>query len=209
MNSPNCNINRPGGFLITDKAIEFCSLNKDSKIIDIGCGHGATVDHLISNYGFSAVGIDISEKRSGSSFFVNSAENIPFAESCFDAVIMECSFSLTENQDKVLAECLRVLKPKGYLIISDMYALGTPARLQSSLGLIDSKENIFSILFKNGFTINLFEDFSDQLRAMWGQMIFDKGATAFYCEIGASPEKMKLIKCGYFLLIATKKNVNL
>jgi hypothetical protein len=36
--------NRPGGFIITDQAISFCSFQPGTKSLDLGCGSGATVE---------------------------------------------------------------------------------------------------------------------------------------------------------------------
>lgn len=88
-----------------------------------------------------------------------------------------------------------------------MYARGEAAHLKDCLGRIDTKEAIVSLIEGNGFKIELFEDFSNHLQQMWGQMIFDKGAKAFYCDLDVSPETMKKIKCGYYLIIA-RKNKN-
>jgi len=51
-------INRPGGFEITEKAINFCKFPNNAKILDIGCGLGTTVDYLVQNHLFDAYGID-------------------------------------------------------------------------------------------------------------------------------------------------------
>jgi arsenite methyltransferase len=204
VNNVTCIVNRPGGFVITDRAISFCSFPSDAKILDLGCGFGATVDHLIKKYGLEAFGLEPNEEPSNPNILKASAEQIPFQNATFDGVLMECSFSVVENQETALKECHRVLKTDGRLIISDMYARGEAALLEGCLGRVDTKEDIVSRLESNGYAIDLFEDFSDHLKAMWGQMIFDKGAKSFYCELGVTPEVMKQINCGYFLIVATK-----
>jgi len=206
VNNVSCIVNRPGGFIITDRAIGFCSFPSDAKILDLGCGFGATVDHLVKNHGLESVGLDPKEEPSNPNIIKASAEQIPFQNATFDGVLMECSFSVVENQETALKECHRVLKTDGRLIISDMYARGEGALLEGCLGRVDIKEEIFSRLENNGYAIDLFEDFSDHLKAMWGQLIFDKGAKSFYCELGVTPEVMKRIKCGYFLIVASKSN---
>ena len=163
---------------------------------------------MIRNYNFDAHGIDnnVHKDISHNKIINASADNIPFASKSFDGVLMECSFSVTENQMDVLKECYRVLKTNGNLMISDMYALGEAAVLTGSLGRIDKKENIISIIEKNNFKVELFEDFSHLLKTMWGQMIFDKGVELFYSELGVCSETMKCIKCGYYLIIARKQD---
>ena len=137
----------------------------------------------------------------------SSAEEIPFPAASVDGVLMECSFSVMDDQAAVLKECKRVLKADGRLIISDMYARCEPAQLKGCLGSIETKENLISRLESNGFKSELFEDFSHHLQTMWGQMIFEEGARSFYCNLGVDAENMKRIKCGYCLIVARKKDV--
>jgi arsenite methyltransferase len=199
--------NRPGGFIITDRAISCCSFQPEAKILDIGCGSGATVNHLIQSYGFEAYGIDknLEPTYVQDNLTRASAEAIPYPSTSMDGVIMECSFSMMENPEFVLKECNRVLKTDGRLIVSDMYARGDPAQLKGCLGRIDTKEDIISRIESNDFIVELFEDFSHDLQTMWGQMIFEKGAKSFYCSLGVNTETLKHIKCGYYLIVAVKK----
>ncbi|EET85860.1 hypothetical protein CcarbDRAFT_3692 [Clostridium carboxidivorans P7] len=53
---------RPGGFTLTDKAVEFCKFSTEDFIMDLGCGMGATLNYLYEKYNIKAVGIDPSEK---------------------------------------------------------------------------------------------------------------------------------------------------
>ena len=54
----NTGVCRPGGFTITDRAMEYCRFNKGSKLLDVGCGLGATVRHVAEKYGLDAYGIE-------------------------------------------------------------------------------------------------------------------------------------------------------
>lgn len=200
-------IHRPGGYIITNRALGFCMFPTGVKILDLGCGSGATVDYLIQKYGFEAYGIDKNLELADvqNNLIKASAEKIPFAVASMDGVFMECSFSLMDDQDSVLKECNRVLKTNGRLIVSDLYARGEPAHLKGCLGHIDKKEDIISRIGNHGFKVALFEDFSHHLQTMWGQMLLEKGAASFYANLGAPPEMMKHIKCGYFLIVAKKE----
>ncbi len=201
-------LDRPGGFEITDRAISFCLFKPGVKIIDLGCGSGATVDHLIKNYGLDAYGIDIKPDTGSENkkLFPASAEDIPVPSSSADGVMMECSFSLMTGHEKVLKECKRVLKTNGRLIISDMYSRGEPAYPGRPIGQLFTRESIVSMLENNGFRIDLFEDFTSRLKSFWGQMIFDNGSDAFYRNLGMSRSDLKMLKCGYYLLVASKKD---
>jgi len=200
-------MNRPGGFTITDRAIGLCAFRPGSKILDLGCGSGATVEHLVTKYSLDAFGMDPNPALlpKQHNFILAHAEGIPFATASMDGILMECSFSMMDDQRLVLAECYNLLKPDGKLIISDMYARGEPARLEYCTGRIEKKETIISTLESGGFTPEHFEDFSTQLKTYWGQMIFMKGAKSFYGDLGTDTETLKKIQCGYYLLVAVKK----
>lgn len=190
--------------------MNFCSFKEGAKILDLGCGNGATVDYLIQNYGFDTYGLDKNPELPDNShnLIKSIAEEIPFPAASMDGVLMECSFSVMDNQAAVLKESVRVLKADGRLIISDMYARGEPAHLKGCLGDIDTKENLISQLESNGFRLELFEDFSHHLQTMWGQMIIKEGVKSFYSNLGADIETMKRIKCGYCLIVARKKDIS-
>ena len=209
MSSSSCLIRRPGGFDITDKALKYCAFLPEAEILDIGCGTGATVFHINEMPGLKATGIDIEPacQPDNDKIIKAPAHKLPFPDLSFDGIIMECSFSLMPEADRVLGECHRVLKENGCVIISDMYALGTPAKLQGELGRLDNKETIILLLQKNGFVTDLFEDHTPALHTMWGQMIFDLGSGSFYEGLGIKPEEFKKIKCGYYLLVARKISV--
>jgi arsenite methyltransferase len=200
-------INRPGGFEITDKALTLCSFIPGAKVIDLGCGSGATVNYLTHHYGLDASGIDINPGTADNqkNILAGSAESIPFPSESMEGIFMECSFSVMKNQNKVLLECFRVLQDHGHLIISDMYAKGEPADLSGCAGKLERKETLIGMLEGHGFKVIHFEDYSHTLQSMWGQIIFDKGAEAFYQYLGTDQETMKKIKCGYYLMTAVKK----
>jgi ubiquinone/menaquinone biosynthesis C-methylase UbiE len=49
---------RPGGFTITDRALNFCKFSMNSRLVDVGCGLGATVQYVKEHYGLYIIGID-------------------------------------------------------------------------------------------------------------------------------------------------------
>lgn len=51
----------PGGLALTDATLHRCDLPANARILDVGCGVGATVEHLRETRQCQAVGIDPSE----------------------------------------------------------------------------------------------------------------------------------------------------
>lgn len=121
---------RPGEFDITDRCIELAGLKKGDKILDIGCGEGDTLNHLVKDFGMEGEGIDMSlpriqtakekypdiEVKFGDGEFL---EN--YSSFTFDGVLMECSLSMINLPDEALHEAYCVLKKGGKLLISDLY----------------------------------------------------------------------------------------
>ena len=90
-------------------------------ILSVGCGP-AIIEGRLSAYGFNVSGLDISAEAlrcapDSIRTFAGSAENMPFAESSFDAVIFIASIQFIENYRKVLQQTLNVLKPNGRIIL--------------------------------------------------------------------------------------------
>jgi arsenite methyltransferase len=233
----NTGLCRPGGFIITDRALSFCNFDMKSKLVDVGCGLGATVQHAWKHYGLHICGIDksrevLAQAKLNRSYIPKSdnkelyepceskysntkvsqpyklmegdAEKLPFSFKEVDGLLFECSFSKMKNQDIILLEAARVLKKDGYLIISDFYARGIPARISGLLGRVDTKEMIFEQLEKNRFTIELFEDYTEFMKTFWGQMIFEYGSDVLFADLNVGKKELETIKCGYYLIIAKK-----
>jgi len=92
-----------GGLGATEELIELCHIGEGKYVLDVGCGAGVTPCFLAKRYGCRVVGVDISEgmverskeraKREGVAdgveFRVADAQDLPFEDDLFDAVITE------------------------------------------------------------------------------------------------------------------------
>jgi ubiquinone/menaquinone biosynthesis C-methylase UbiE len=101
----------PGGLGATRELIEAASLVPGARILDLCCGGGESVA-LLAELGYEAFGLAGAEELSG------------IAPQSFDAVMCECSISLLDS-GAALLELDRILKPRGALLLSDVYD-GTP-----------------------------------------------------------------------------------
>ena len=196
--------NHPGGFSITDRALELCAFAPGGKILDVGCGAGATVRRL-RQMQLSAIGIDADERRVHDRPYLvcARAERTPFSSGTFDGVLMECSLSVIDEPDAALRECHRVLAPGGRLALSDVFA-EEKLRLRGCLGRLDTKQDLLALLVVNGFAPELFEDHSHVLRGYFGQMLLNMGAESFAASVGIDIATLKRARCGYCLVIAQK-----
>jgi ubiquinone/menaquinone biosynthesis C-methylase UbiE len=120
---------RPGGLTVTEQALSFCDLQPGARVLDVGCGTGATLKHITTEYGLTGFGVDISRgllsrahgNNSSVSFAQAKSEHLPISSESMDVILSECTLSIFET-DVALSECLRTLKHGGYFIISDLYA---------------------------------------------------------------------------------------
>lgn len=124
-------IARPGGFEITDRALEIANYKMGSRILDIGCGEGDTVDHL-NKLGLKAEGIEINLAKIEEAKKKYPGINVKFGDGTFlddymsytfDGITMECTLSMLAQPDESLHEAYCVLKKGGRLIITDLYEI--------------------------------------------------------------------------------------
>jgi len=90
-------------------------------VLSVGCGP-AIVESALSERGFHVTGLDISQEALDRApdkirTVAASAEDMPFPESCFDAVIYVASLQFIEDYRKAMKKTARVLRPKGRLIV--------------------------------------------------------------------------------------------
>ncbi|MDP3996370.1 MAG: methyltransferase domain-containing protein [bacterium] len=97
--------------------------NKESKILDFGCGSGILVEEL-SSEGYKAFGVDVSREaiRFGNSegiknIKVMASDKIDFPDNVFDVVTALDVLEHLENEKLSMKEIERVLKPGGVLIV--------------------------------------------------------------------------------------------
>jgi len=113
---------------LMEKLLSFIP-DKRGNILDVACGKGATTRYLLKYYGSQHItGINISEVQletakmnaPGCTFLVMNATNLEFNDSSFDAIIcVEAAFHF-HTREKFFNEAHRVLKPSGYLVLSDI-----------------------------------------------------------------------------------------
>lgn len=198
-----CQGEKPGGFTLTDRAVDYCGFTPDSRLLDVAGGSGETVRHLRTRLGCWVTGIDSDPERQGPDVSLAQAERLPWEEETFDGVLMECALSQMELPETPLAECARVLRPGGYLILSDLYdRMGVGAE-QTPLGRLVSREALERHLQNAGLNPILFEDHSRLLAAQWAGAVMSGSGSELSRVLRQTPQ-LRGVKCGYYLCVAKK-----
>ena len=239
---------RPGGFALTEKLFSLADLEKREEplsVIDVGCGSGAAMWYLKQKHpAWDICGVDPvlepSGENSGEEVEADAeaevgsphllclprlpgrAEELPFSDASADVILMECSFSKTGDPDRALNEVMRVLKPDGWFLLSDMYARreemeeGFRGERKASggtdssgkmpdgqlLGRLESHKTIWNRLQRAGFSVLEMQDMSGELIQWIGQKIMDGKACSLYENLGVDRETLKRAGCGYYLCVA-------
>lgn len=218
---------RPGGLALTERALEHCTLPTGSRVLDVGCGTGATVEYLCEVHGLRAVGLDPSRvllaagkaRRADLPLGGAAGDRLPFAGSTFDALFAECCLSLMPDPAAALAEFRRVLRSGGWLVVSDMSA-GNVTSLPEARALPLSccasgamaRGEVTALVEGAGFTVELWEDHGEELRQLTVQIIFEHGSMENFwravaddsCDVTGIQPTLARLRPGYFLLIGKK-----
>lgn len=136
-------IARPGEFAITDRALEIANYKMGSRILDIGCGEGDTVNHL-NKLGLKAEGIEMNLSKISTAKEKYPGIDVKFGDGSFldeymsftfDGITMECSLSMINQPDEALHEAYCVMKKGGRLIITDVYEIDPDPKQVKAVGI--------------------------------------------------------------------------
>jgi len=161
-------------YILGLKEIDFESV----KILDLGCGLGYTLaklSRLLPN-GAIIVGIDIIKEATASSRELlektggrstvdvkcANAERAPFNTEYFDIVVSNLSFSVFRRPEMVATEVVRILRPNGRLIATEVNKLSLLGKLGELIDSISGRlsYNLYSpnelarLLTQHGLKLN-------------------------------------------------------
>jgi arsenite methyltransferase len=122
-----------GGAGATEELVALCHIDAGSYVLDVGCGAGVTPCALVKRHGCRVMGVDISpqmiersRERAGRErvadrveFRVGDAQQLPFEDDLFDAVITESVTAFPADKAGAVAEYARVTRPGGYVGLNE------------------------------------------------------------------------------------------
>jgi 27-O-demethylrifamycin SV methyltransferase len=118
---------------LTARMIAAARLAAGQDVLDVGCGSGAPACRLAADHGVrvvgittSAVGVAAARRRAaaeavpGATFEERDGTDNGFPDGSFDRVWVLESSHLMRERDRLMAECARVLRPGGRLVLCDL-----------------------------------------------------------------------------------------
>ena len=213
---------RPGGVELSEQLLSFGSFQANSRVLDAGCGMGATLRYLAQTRRLTAVGVDSSaamlaaaRSHSRETPLVNAAlEKLPFVDASFDRVICECVLSQTDVTS-VLAELQRVVRMDGLLLVTDLFRRPVAPSLAADPATIDqlaTREQTETMLKDAGFTMEHWEDRTRELQHLAVRLIMSPGSARENlfgwrgegCVVGGTETGIGSRDLGYHLLVARR-----
>ena len=124
----------PGGLRLTERLGELLHITPASRGLDVASGKGTSALFLAERFGCHVVGTDYSSQNVAQAnelaavkglasrvhFDRGDAERLPFPDASFDAVLCECAFCTFPDKSAAAHEFARVLRPKGFVGLSDL-----------------------------------------------------------------------------------------
>lgn len=150
---------------------ELIDLIPTGKMLELGCGTGHWTAYF-SGKGFNVTGLDNSQamldlainKKLNARFILGDSAHIPFVDKKFEIVSTITMLEFVDDIDLTVSEMIRVLKPKGYMLIgflnansvlaktksdsrefknANFFTLDEILKLFSSLDLVDVKQGVY------------------------------------------------------------------
>ena len=95
--------------------ISLLNVEKDWRVLDIGCRWGRDLNILRKGYGANAIGIDL--QKYNNDMILSDAMFLCFKDNSFDAIISIVTFPYIQEEEKFLKEIKRILKPNGKILL--------------------------------------------------------------------------------------------
>lgn len=136
--TPTTRTPREAGENLVEKLLTFLP-NRTGVILDIACGKGASTAYLLKYFRpQSVIGVNISLKQletarqnaPGARFMLSDASSLAFADGSVDHVLCVEAAMHFQTRERFLHEVVRVLRPGGRLVLSDILVRPRVAKSQ-------------------------------------------------------------------------------
>jgi arsenite methyltransferase len=205
---------RPGGGLLSARAIVAGGWRAGQRVLDLGCGRGESLA-MLCRLGIDAIGIDpaVPPQSNSMPMIQGRGDCLPFPSASFDGVLAECCLSVMDDPEAALAEVARVLKPGAPLVVTDVYARGPiidRTLLPACLSGIVAGEELARRVERAGLRASSWEDHSEELKQLIGRVLFEHGSLApLWGGVPAgyaSDLAIRQLRPGYLLMAALRPN---
>ena len=201
------------------------SIDRSSRVLDLGCGNGTTSAWLCKTLGCRVLGADLSGVRIGNAredlekqpetikariaFEKASATALPFDEGSFTHVWSQATIYHVPDKRKVLQEAYRVLKDGGIFVFDDL------TKPREDIGEMARKYVYERLLFDTDFN---FESYQEALRSTGFQVLDAQDIsshlkTSYQCladitreKIGENAEKFRPSSFAYEQMVKSVEN---
>ncbi|MGH6897926.1 MAG: class I SAM-dependent methyltransferase [Geminicoccaceae bacterium] len=123
-----------GGLEAVDVLAEKAGITSGARVLDVCSGMGGPARYLAHRLGCRVTGLDITESRHEGAirltrlvklehlvdFRLGNALDMPFADATFDVAIGQEAFAHVPDKPRLIAECVRVVRPGGIVAFTDI-----------------------------------------------------------------------------------------
>ena len=184
-------------------------LNADARVLDLGCGYGGPARFLASRFGCRVSGLNLSRveieeaqrltRETQHAKLVNFDEGdfheLPYPDASFEVVWSQDSLMYGASKSTILAETLRVLKPGGRMVFTDILAsrdldpdVRTKLYARVRTPEMWDTERYLNELIDLGFKIRRVEDWSQHVAASYAWARKQTSEKREALEAGVGPD---------------------
>ena len=180
-----------GGLAATDALARHAKINKSTHVLDLCCGLGGPARYLAYHHGCRVTGVDMNTDRLAGAvrltertklqdrvlFHHANALQTGLADETFDVIVSQEAFCHIPDKKTLIAECVRLLKPGGRIVYTDILARNSMtneirSRLENEMVFseLSTLEQYCHLLEEKGCQVVEVEDLSDD----WAQILIDR-----------------------------------
>ena len=180
-----------GGLAATDALARHAKINESTHVLDLCCGLGGPARYLAYHHGCRVTGVDMNTDRLAGAvrltertklqdrvlFHHANALQTGLADETFDVIVSQEAFCHIPNKKTLIAECVRLLKPGGCIVYTDILARNSMtneirSRLENEMAFseLSTLEQYCHLLEEKSCQVVEVEDLSDD----WAQILIDR-----------------------------------